>query len=90
MFSLAKCLPLVLAIALVAPALAADNPAGANSDPTYQQLRNLTLGSESIAVEAIDLKRDAATFHLKSGDMSVSYRRSEGKSQAPSSSVKAA
>jgi hypothetical protein len=67
MFCFAKSLPLALAIALVAPALAADNPAGANSDPTYQQLRNLTLGSESIAVEAIDLKRDAATFHLKSG-----------------------
>ncbi len=42
-------------------------PSGPNSDPTYQQLRNITLGSESISVEAVDLKRDAATFHLKSG-----------------------
>jgi hypothetical protein len=42
-------------------------PPGPNSDPTYQQLRNLTLGSESVAVESVDLKRDAATFHLRSG-----------------------
>ena len=48
-----------------APAPAA--PSGPNSDPTYQQLRNITLGSESISVEAVDLKRDAATFHLKRG-----------------------
>jgi hypothetical protein len=50
-----------------APATAA--PSGPNSDPTYQQLRNLTLGRESIVVEAVDLKRDAATFHLKSGNI---------------------
>jgi hypothetical protein len=48
-----------------APATAA--PSGPNSDPTYQQLRNITLGTESISVEAVDLKRDAATFHLKRG-----------------------
>jgi hypothetical protein len=48
-----------------APAPAA--PSGPNSDLTYQQLRNITLGSESISVEAVDLKRDAATLHLKRG-----------------------
>jgi hypothetical protein len=42
-------------------------PSGPNSDPAYQQLRNIALGSESISVEAVDLKRDAATFHLKRG-----------------------
>jgi len=38
-----------------------------NSDPTYQALRNLTLGQESVSVNNVDLKRDAATFHLRSG-----------------------
>src|SRR5947207_8659626 len=46
---------------------AADIPAGRNSDPTYQQLRNLTLGSESVGVSNVSLHRDAATFHLRSG-----------------------
>jgi hypothetical protein len=38
-----------------------------NSDPAYQALRNLTLGNESVNVSNIDFKRDAATFHLRSG-----------------------
>jgi hypothetical protein len=38
-----------------------------NSDPTYQQLRNLTLSGEAVAVNNFKLKRDAATFHLRSG-----------------------
>ena len=42
-------------------------PAGPNSDPTYQALRNLGLGSESVSVSNLDLKRDAGTFHLRSG-----------------------
>jgi len=50
------------------PLFSADTaPAGPNSDPTYQQLRNLTLGGEAVAVNNFDLKRDAATFHLRSG-----------------------
>jgi hypothetical protein len=40
---------------------------GPNSDPTYQALRNLTLGSESVSVSNFELKREAATFHLRSG-----------------------
>src|SRR5690348_10233448 len=40
-----------------------------NSDPTYQQLRNLTLGSESVTVNDVTLKRDAARFHLRSGTL---------------------
>ena len=47
--------------------LAAEAPATHNSDPTYQQLRNLGLGGEAISVNNFDLKRDAATFHLRSG-----------------------
>ncbi len=38
-----------------------------NSDPTYQALRNLGLGTESVSVSNFDLKRDAGTFHLRSG-----------------------
>jgi hypothetical protein len=42
-------------------------PAGPNSDPTYQALRNLSLGGEAVSVSNFDLKRDAGTFHLRSG-----------------------
>ena len=50
------------------PLHAADNPAAApNADPTYQQLRNLTLSGEAVSVGNFDLKRDAGTFHLHSG-----------------------
>ena len=38
-----------------------------NSDPTYQALRNLGLGGESVSVTNFDLKRDGGTFHLRSG-----------------------
>ena len=38
-----------------------------NSDPTYQALRNLTLGSEAVSVSNLELKREAGTFHLRSG-----------------------
>jgi len=40
---------------------------GPNSDPVYQQLRNISLGGESVTVKDFALKRDAATFHLHSG-----------------------
>jgi hypothetical protein len=43
--------------------------AGPNADPTYQQLRNISLGSEAVRIENVDLKRDAATFHLHSGNL---------------------
>jgi len=50
------------------PLCPADNPpSGPNSDPTYQQLRNLTLGGEAVSVSNFELKRDAGTFHLHSG-----------------------
>ncbi len=42
-------------------------PPGPNSDPTYQALRNLTLGGEAFGVSNFELKRDAGTFHLRSG-----------------------
>jgi Peptidase family M1 domain len=42
-------------------------PAGPNSDPTYQSLRNLALAGESVTVSNLELKRAAGTFHLRSG-----------------------
>lgn len=39
-----------------------------NSDATYQQLRNIT-ASEAVEVKDLTLKRDAATFHLRSGTL---------------------
>jgi hypothetical protein len=50
------------------PLRAADNPLPApNSDPTYQQLRNLTLGGEAVSVNNFELQREAGRFHLRSG-----------------------
>ena len=54
-------------VSLLSLASQADTPVGANSDPVYQQLRNIGLGSESVSVSNFELKRDAATFHLHSG-----------------------
>jgi hypothetical protein len=39
-----------------------------NSDPVYQQLRNITPGGKTIAVKDFVLKRDAGTFTFKSGN----------------------
>jgi hypothetical protein len=51
----------------VAPVAAQHSAPGLNSDPTYQALRNLALGGEAVSVSNLDLKRDAGTFHLRSG-----------------------
>ncbi|HTR24625.1 MAG TPA: M1 family aminopeptidase [Terriglobales bacterium] len=40
---------------------------GPNSDPFYQQLRNLSLGGDAFTVSNLILKREAATFRLQSG-----------------------
>jgi peptidase M1-like protein len=40
---------------------------GPNSDQTYQALRNVILSGESVSVSNLELKRDAGTFHLRSG-----------------------
>jgi len=42
-------------------------PPAPNADPTYQALRNLSLGGEAVSVSNFELKRDAGTFHLHSG-----------------------
>src|SRR5437879_4494563 len=42
-------------------------PPAPNSDPTYQALRNLSLGGEAVSVNNLELKREAGTFHLRSG-----------------------
>src|SRR5579864_4668639 len=40
-----------------------------NSDATYQQLRNITLSGESIAVNNFVLHREVGTFRLRSGTL---------------------
>jgi hypothetical protein len=58
----------VILLTLSLPFYAADAaPAGPNADPTYQQLRNLTLAGEAVSVNNFELKREAGTFHLHSG-----------------------
>ena len=61
--------PLFLLAFCVLPGLVrmASAQSAPNSDPTYQALRNLGLGTESVSVSNFDLKRDAGTFHLRSG-----------------------
>lgn len=69
-------LPLLLALSLLAPAQTlstrpapAPAPAAvaANSDPTYQQLRNVGLSGEVSTASNLVLKRDAGTFTFRSG-----------------------
>jgi hypothetical protein len=58
----------LLGARFASPAAHAQNAApGANSDPTYLALRKLTLGSEAVSVNNLELKREAGTFHLRSG-----------------------
>jgi len=52
---------------LTIPAKAQQSPAP-NSDPTYQQLKNVSL-REAVEVKDLTLKRDAGTFHLRSGSV---------------------
>jgi hypothetical protein len=59
----------MLAVILAGIAHAQNAPPPPNSDPTYQALRNLTLGSEAVSVSNFELKRDAGTFHFHSGTM---------------------
>jgi hypothetical protein len=71
MVSLARRLHLCTLVCslLVVTVVHAENSqsAGPNSDTTYLQLRNITLGGEAVAVNNFTLRRDAATFHLRSG-----------------------
>jgi Peptidase family M1 domain len=40
-----------------------------NSDGTYQALRNVTLSGEAVSVSNVEIKREGATFHLRSGSV---------------------
>jgi Peptidase family M1 domain len=61
----------IVALLFAAVSACAQNaaPPGPNSDPTYQALRNIALGSESVSVSNLELRRDAGTFHLRSGNI---------------------
>ena len=52
-----------------AGALAAQTPAptAANADPTYQQLRHVTVGTEAVTVTNVVLNREGGRFTLRSG-----------------------
>ena len=58
---------LVISTSLLFSADAPSATPGHNTDPSYQQLRTLSLGSEAVSVSNLNLKRDAGTFHLRSG-----------------------
>jgi hypothetical protein len=53
----------LLVVAQAAEGQIASSPAP-NSDPVYQQLRNIAMGSEAVTVRDFVLKRDAATFQF--------------------------
>ncbi|HKW56863.1 MAG TPA: M1 family aminopeptidase [Candidatus Acidoferrum sp.] len=52
---------------LLTVGFSAPGQTGANSDPAYVALRNLTLGGEAVQVSNLYLKRDAGTLRLNSG-----------------------
>jgi hypothetical protein len=60
---------LAISISTTPDLLSADSAAtpAPNSDLTYQKLRTIGLGTEGVQVSEFTLKRDAASFHLKSG-----------------------
>lgn len=65
-----RVIPVLLYVLLFSPLekVRGQNAApAANSDPTYQALRNLTLSNEAVSVSNVEFKKDAGTFHLRSG-----------------------
>ena len=59
-------LPLLCIASMSVPAAAQTTP---NADGNYQQLRNINFSGENVNVDGVTLKRDAATFQLKSGSL---------------------
>jgi hypothetical protein len=64
-----KILPASLVVIIAALSISAQTPAPAQNPDlvTYQALRNLGLSGEAVSVSNLALKRDAGTFHLRSG-----------------------
>ncbi len=67
--SLSGFVVVVVWLAAVAVAQDATPAAQPNTDPAYQQLRRLTLGSEALTVNNLVLKRDAGAFTFTSGTL---------------------
>jgi hypothetical protein len=59
----------LIAGAIARPRVAESAVLPPNSDPTYQQLRQIGLGSEAFTAHHLVLKRDAATFTFESGTL---------------------
>ncbi len=60
---------ILAATLFVLPAAALGEAPGANTDPAYVSLRNITLGSEAVQMENIVLQREFGTFTFRSGTM---------------------
>jgi hypothetical protein len=65
--SLRVLLPVLCVLIGISHFSPSQNTSTANSEPSYQQLRNVGLSGEAVSVSNIDLKREAGTFHLRSG-----------------------
>ena len=65
-------LPAVCLFSLLAFAIEPVAPPAPNANVEYQQLRNLGLAGEAVAVQNLTLQRDAGTFQLKSGTVCFS------------------
>src|SRR4051812_9997148 len=58
---------LAAAIIFSSLSMADQTVAGANADPIYKQLRDISLGGEIIAVKDFTLRRDAGAFKFRQG-----------------------
>src|SRR5438105_1047313 len=61
------CLVVSTILLLVSSGQSQQTQPPANSYPAYKELRNVGLSGETVTVSNLNLKRDAATFHLRSG-----------------------
>jgi len=73
-----RVLSVSLALLLVTCGAALDAQRAGNGNPIYQQLRGLGPGGETIPVENLELRRDAATFTFSRGSFAL-YTEVNGK-----------
>jgi hypothetical protein len=57
----------IVALLVCLPSRAEQPASGANTDATYRQLRDISIGSEAISVSNFTLERDAAKFKFHQG-----------------------
>ena len=59
----------LFSISLLLVTLRTEAQIAPNSDANYQQLRNITMSGEAMGADGLTLKRDVATFQLRSGNI---------------------